>query len=316
MSYRLELDESIPDGIRRIATEQADKALFSLTESDESMDERIHDARKRFKKIRAVLRIFRDATDQVVYQDENACFRDAGRQLAAMRERAVAVATVDRIHDHFADQLVAKALAPVRSRLAADYEAVRAEFGTSNRLEQVVEVVDAARQRIARWPVEYDNFEALRSGLQRVYKRGYKGLHTAYDHPSTENYHEWRKRVKYLWYHLRILQKAWPDVLDEWADATHDLADYLGDDHDLAELRELLLNHPGLADDSALHQTLIGLIDRWRTRLQNDAFPLAQRIYVDKPKDFAHRLGIFWQSARIAEELHPARASATLSDLL
>lgn len=314
MSYRLVLDETIPDGIRRIATEQADKALSSLTDADVSVDERVHDARKCFKKIRAVLRLVRDEIGEDVYQRENVSFRDAGRQLADMRERAVTVATLDRIGEHFSEQLAEQALASVRSRLVADYAAAREEFSQSDRLQQVAEMVRAARQRIAQWPIEQHDFEALRPGLQRVYKRGCKGLRAAYVRPSAENYHAWRKRVKYLWYHLRVLRNGWPDVLDGWVGATHDLAGYLGDDHDLAELRGRLLTDPVLVDDAARHQALIGLIDRWRIRLQNDAFPLAQRIYVDKPKDFTRRMAIFWQAGQVAGELCPAQEPATLPD--
>ena len=60
MSYRLELNESLPDGIKRIVKEQIDQALEQLRESPEGRNEAVHDARKRFKKIRAVLRLVRD----------------------------------------------------------------------------------------------------------------------------------------------------------------------------------------------------------------------------------------------------------------
>ena len=62
MSYRLEPQEPLGAGIKRIAREQIDQALEQLTANPENRDEAVHDARKRFKKIRAALRLVRDRT--------------------------------------------------------------------------------------------------------------------------------------------------------------------------------------------------------------------------------------------------------------
>ncbi len=45
--------------------------------------------------------------------------------------------------------------------------------------------------------------------------------------------HEWRKRVKDLWYHVTLLQDAWRPVMSALADEAHELSDRLGDEHDL-----------------------------------------------------------------------------------
>mgnify|MGYP006312215141 CR=1 FL=1 len=60
MSYRLETDEARPIGIKRIALEQVNQALDQLTDMSADQDEVVHDVRKRFKKVRAVLRLVRD----------------------------------------------------------------------------------------------------------------------------------------------------------------------------------------------------------------------------------------------------------------
>ncbi|NIR50351.1 hypothetical protein GWO43_17745 [candidate division KSB1 bacterium] len=60
MSYRLDDQETLPDGITRIATEQVGRALGQLTTGVDDRDEAVHDARKCLKKVRAVLRLVRD----------------------------------------------------------------------------------------------------------------------------------------------------------------------------------------------------------------------------------------------------------------
>ena len=64
--------EGVPAGIERIIREQIERAIEELTgQTNNSQDEAVHEARKCFKKIRAVLRLVRDELPQAVYQREN-----------------------------------------------------------------------------------------------------------------------------------------------------------------------------------------------------------------------------------------------------
>lgn len=75
MTYRLKADESVPQGIKRIATEQIEKAISKLSATDElGVDEAVHQAGKRLKKTRAVIRLVRDRLDKDNYKQENARF--------------------------------------------------------------------------------------------------------------------------------------------------------------------------------------------------------------------------------------------------
>lgn len=90
MAFYLRDRESVAVRFKRIANEQAKKALFQVTvviQQDPS--EAVHDARKRFKKIRALLRLVRDQLGEDVYQSENACFRALGRRLSDVRDAQV-----------------------------------------------------------------------------------------------------------------------------------------------------------------------------------------------------------------------------------
>jgi hypothetical protein len=86
--------------------------------------------------------------------------------------------------------------------------------------------------------------------------------------------------------------------MEELANQTHELSGYVGDDHDLALLREKFANEPGKVEDQAAVETLLALIDRRRAELQEQAIPLGQRIFEDKPKDFVVRLKGYWQAWR------------------
>ena len=66
-------------------------------ESGAEPEEVVHDARKRFKKIRAVLRLVRGGIDRRVFDRENVRFRDAGRPLSEVRDVGVLVQALDRL---------------------------------------------------------------------------------------------------------------------------------------------------------------------------------------------------------------------------
>lgn len=297
MSYRLEAHESLPTNIKRIAREQVDQALGQLRHlPHDDRDEAIHDARKCFKKIRAVLRLVRDEIGAESYTRENACYRDAGRRLSDIRDSAVMVETVDEIIKHFDDQLAPGTFAGLRERLVEEHQAYKQDvLDHQGAMSEVAATIETARSRIPSWHVRHDDFSALYGGLRRVYKRGRNRMTEAYAEPSPERYHEWRKRAKYLWYHTRILKPLWPELLTEVVGPLHDLGDYLGDDHDLFELRRTITNRPELMNDRTETQALIGLIDRRRRELQAAARPIAERIYAEKPKAFVDRIAGYWQ---------------------
>ena len=70
----------------------------------------------------------------------------------------------------------------------------------------------------------------------------------AVDKPTVPRLHEWRKRTKDLRYALELLEPLWPDVMEAFAAEVDDLADLLGEDHDLA-LLEAFVRDPSLACD-------------------------------------------------------------------
>ena len=60
MAFQLKESESVGNGIRRILRKELKEALQELTGAEAS-DESIHGVRKRFKRLRAVVRLMRDA---------------------------------------------------------------------------------------------------------------------------------------------------------------------------------------------------------------------------------------------------------------
>ena len=155
--------------------------------------------------------------------------------------------------------------------------------------------IETGDERVDGWPLGKQGFELLRPGLQRAYARGRRRYREAREDPSDERLHELRKRSKDLWYHLRLLRRGWPEVIETTADEAHELSDLLGDDHDLVVLgADLEHGFEPLTDGQREH--LRKLIEARRGELQEQSFALAERIFAEKPKRFVKRIGAYWEA--------------------
>ena len=295
MAYRLKASESVFKGIKRIATEQIEKAISDLSVTDETVDEAVHQARKRLKKTRAVVRLVRDRLEEKVYKQENARYRDIGRKLANLRDAKVQIGTLDNLTAHFGNTIDEEAFTDIRRELQVDYRREYQRVLDEGIIISVKNELKDAKTQIDNWKIKSSGWKAVDKSLKRVYKRGYKGLDLAMSKPTVENLHDWRKRVKYLRYHLSILRPIWSEIIEEWIDRTHDLSDYLGEDHDLAVLQEFVSNRPERFDRQNTLESLNALIDLRRQELQPQAIFIGRRIYTEKDKRFVKRLNNYWQ---------------------
>ncbi|MDX6718431.1 MAG: hypothetical protein QOJ63_685 [Solirubrobacteraceae bacterium] len=302
-SYRLHADEYVPDGIRRIARGQLLDAHDELSgASAHTLGDAVHETRKGLKRLRASVRLTRDAIGAQTYERENAAFRDTAQRLAAGRDAQVLLETLDALRDRFADELAPLATAALRARLEDERE--RAVAATRHDDAGIAAVLGALAQAVARtptWSLEPDGFDALSPGLRRIYRRGRKRMRAARRDPSPENLHEWRKRVKDLWHASQIVRAAQPDRLKLVSTRAHDLADLLGDAHDLSMLRDYVESHPQCFEDAASKRGLLAVIDRREDKLRRKALKRGRRLYKRKPKRFVRAIERGWRERAAAD---------------
>lgn len=320
MSYKLEADEGVREGIVRCATEQLDRAVGTLSDSlaDDPVGA-VHTARKAVKKERSLLRLVRGTIPAKRRRRENTALRDATRELSDARDAEVMIQTLDRLSARFTGQLPESTFEGARRLLIPERDARRAQLTDSALAIQSVQELDAVRRRVDGWPLRRDGWSAIGPGLGRSYQRGRQAMEAARHRRSLGKLHDWRKRVKDLWYQERLLAPAGGPTVRGQAKDLKRLSDLLGDDHDLGVLRgRLTVGHPDAAVDI---EALLALIDHRRAELQTEAFRLGKRVYGERPRAFVQRMRRSWEAGRavaaVPRELHPAeladatRASST-----
>jgi hypothetical protein len=163
------------------------------------------------------------------------------------------------------------------------------------RLLQLREELSAKRLDVESWTITGDDSDVVLRGMADCYKRGSKAMVKAVARRTDPRLHEWRKRCKDHWYHMRLLEGLWPAELHGRVLACSELCELLGDDRDLAVLAAWLSHHAesiaGLADNS----TLRSLIRECRHDLQVRAFALGRYVFAEKPNWLRKRLCAYWQ---------------------
>ena len=297
-AYRLLAREPTGPGIKRILTAQIDDAIVQLrAEPGTEPADAIHEARKDVKKIRSALRLVRDEIGDDTWRRENDHYRDLARKLSSFRDAEILVEALDGVGERFGPT-ARERFGVLRKQLDDENRAAHDDGSVERAMAGAAAELAAGRSRIDALPLESDGWELIAPGLHRSYRRGRKRLRAVEEEPSVTNLHELRKRVKDLWYQLRLIRDADRGMLEPLADHAHDLSDHLGDDHDLALLRDEVQRRRDLFSNPADQRHLLHEIDQRRGELQFAAISLGERIYAEKPKRFTKRLEKRWEAWR------------------
>jgi len=295
MAYRFKRKESVENGLRRIAGEQLQKAIDEIGSEELDRHEAVHQVRKRFKKIRGLVRLARPGLGET-YDTVNRWYRDAGRRLSRVRDAESVLEALEKLRTRFDEPFAEQAFADVEGRLKERRRKIAEDWtGLENDLAELREQLHAAKNGLEEWSLSGDEQKAVWAGFQKTYRRGCRAISTATTDRSDEALHEWRKRMKYHWYHLRLLQNVWKPVVKSRADELSELSDLLGDDHDLAVFTQLIKDDPAEFGSEQSLEVLLGVIRRRRRQLQKAAFQLGSRVCAEKPKGLRKRMKRYWQ---------------------
>jgi CHAD domain-containing protein len=288
MGYRFRHDDnSVEAGVRRIAAEQLGRAVASL--EGDALHAGVHDARKRVKKVRGLLRLVRPGFKG--FARENAALRDAARTLSGLRDHAAMIEALDRLAARYPDRIDGRRMVPLRRELEARRDDAAGANDLGDRIAAFRAVLSAAKDRAEGWTLKAPGWEALGPGLGRGYAQGREAMRVAHKTGRGEDFHAFRKRVKDHGYHARLLAPVWPVLMGPYAALVDDLGEVLGEQHDLVAFAPVVAGS-ALAPDA--RGALEDLIVEERRRLEARALVTAARVYAERPKAMARRMGAWW----------------------
>lgn len=310
----LQLGESEPlgDGVKRVTMEQLEHAAAGYFSQDASFGEAVHESRKSVKKVRALLRLVEGELSDRIFDFEDRSLRDTSRLVSEIRSAQGVLDAANSIQSLFGDFLAEGTFSEMIGRLSARRDLIELKaVEDPNLVGRVVRGLERAYNRYSAWPTDPEarkvyghgirnSFDAIDPGLSKTYRRGRHAMATAYRRGQPGQFHDWRKRVKDMRHQMEFLAPLWPEVVVGTAMTLDRLGNILGEDHDLAELLDLLRQRSDLCPDPRERSLFRALAHQRRVELQTAAEILGRRVYAEKPASVSRRFGEYWEARQLA----------------
>jgi hypothetical protein len=281
MSFKfLPEDETVEQGVRRIALDQIERALAGLDDPDLDLGEKIHVSRRRCKKLRAMLRLVRPVLKQ--YGTFDAVIRDAAASLSTARDAQVQLETYDALTRPGGGRK------KVRSALLEQAQAAKDAEKIQDILEDFGSIMRSMRWPVSEMRLTRDGFRAIADGLEVNYADGRDALRAAGRKQEDEQFHDARKSLKYYMHHCNLLRETAPQLLDAQRELASDAGDALGDHHNLAVLKQTCSTLP--SGDDIVELAMVRQEELARTALR-----LGGQLMAEEPKAMRQRLHHYWR---------------------
>ena len=268
---------------RRALLAELDKAVEELGKPHPS-DACVHNIRKELKRARAALRMLRECIGIRAYRRDNALLRDAARPLTPLRDARVQLQTLEQLRTKKGSR---RFLARFRKDLEGRRRHARRGLRPAE-LTGAARVLRGVRRRAEALPAGRLANPRAR-GLEHAFKKARTAFAAARRQGTDESLHEWRKQTKYFADQLEMLLPFGSKLFEKSHELAKQLADCLGDDHDLAILTEQIHEHAQGTDAPAVAEAvreLIGRVGRRRRKLQRRALHLGRRLYCGRAARF------------------------------
>jgi CHAD domain-containing protein len=297
MPFSIRPDRDFKSQFRKVARRQLRHAIKTLDERPQGLDQAIHEARKRLKRVRSLYRLVSSEMPKFSAR-ENARLRGIAKSLSNLRDAAALVETATYLHDRARDTDEAEALGRIVGVLGARRDQIAA--AQSDPQAMAADTVCALKKAIA----ALDDI-SLKGGHRRhgrIVARGWddairkarKALAACEGHVSTEAFHTLRKRAQdYRAYHT-LLNPLWPAAMVAKYNAATGLIDLLGRVNDLELLCDLVEtehHHFDNADDLA---HLLYAIIFHQQQDRHAAIDRAEEIFGKDADHEATRIELLW----------------------
>jgi CHAD domain-containing protein len=264
--------------VRGVLLEQLDDAVGRLKKNGKS-DTTVHDVRRELKRARATLRLLRKSMGGPAYRRDNWAIRDVARLLTPLRDAKVLVRTLGRLRRVGDDDDLGTAGSLLTRQFQEERQAIARRL-LPQHLVAAADVLRTVKERVREIPRARLDECAISEGLGRVYKAGRRAFRRVKDQGTDRRLHEWRKQVKYLLNQIDVVRQLGGAKMKKRRKYSCQLADILGDDHDLAVLDAKIK----ASADPEVSRRFALRIEKRRTVLQREAHRVGRLLYRGKAR--------------------------------
>lgn len=244
--------------------------------------EQVHILRVTCKRMRSYLRMVRPRMKRSDFRKENRTLRDLNRLLSTSRDAQVLCDTLRLVCDQLNPETQSCACDQLRPELP-----VPPDVSDYPEIQTVGTGLEAFLQRADHFlPPPEKGWPYLRDGFHLTFHQANDGYREALQSRKAEDFHEWRKTLKYLRFQTELLLDIESLIIPGMHDTLIDLERSLGQHHDtflLAQHVAAQRNRNDLEPD--LVETVMFETGKRSESLEKDILAKARRLFVSEGPD-------------------------------
>ena len=257
----------------------------------------IHEVRTNIKKIRGVLRLLRHEIGDESYSEMNGYYRDLAQEVALLRDDTSQIELLQEIKLKLRNPAVTKAIDKIISQHRRNRKKAFDHFKETGHAEDIKQMILSLQQMIHNLDFAGDPESFILKSLQHIYHQARSAFETTELVNDDEIYHSWRKQVKYLTYHLMLLNKAWPNSIRAYISDLSVLGSTLGKLHDLNLFQEAIKNKTIVIPDKDSRNKLMRYLYNRQSVLRKRVQTLGEQCFAESSDAFAIRIFKNWENS-------------------
>jgi CHAD domain-containing protein len=285
--------QNIGNRLVQAVSRQAGKAGYFCAAENISANQAIHELRRLFKRLKALLRFFNKTPDLTAVQLQKD-IRNFGKLLAQLRESAVNVELFD--NEISGNKILSeKKIRNARELLVKQNKMLIAVgFMENNLCNTIRTFFDGFEPVLVQNTKEFPSKNHVFSEICKSYLKSYTLFHQLPANPHPEEWHNLRKLLKRLWYQLDFIRFLHPRYIKLKTDQLNKVTDQLGDDHDLhIFLKDLLAGDYGFNAEEL--RIITNQVENLRELNQLKLYPRLKQFFTAPPEEFDQKLERFFK---------------------
>lgn len=303
MPYRLDPSKTFGEEVRALASDLLADAIAILSDNSGDRHEAIHEARKKFKRLRGLYRLIAPLTP-TFSKAENARLRDVARSLSGARDAAALVENISYLSQHSRSTAETEALEAAHTALTNRRDRIYSEEG------DLSAVIDAAIAECEIGLAEVQQLSlpgsrrSIAKGIAKAWVKNAKKAALAREEcrkgEKAEAFHDLRKCSQTYRMYLALLRKIWPSAMLAKEKNATQLAEWLGHQNDLSVLGACADREPEIFGNGDTLARLLDAIINQQQTLERNSLELSDLVFRDNPVAESKLIKSLWKRAASA----------------
>ncbi|MEN8116449.1 MAG: CHAD domain-containing protein [Bacteroidota bacterium] len=267
---------------------QVEKIEYFLSAEKISPNLAVHEIRKSFKRIRALLKFYYSA-ESTIAKETSKQFSELGKAISTVRDSYIVVQLFERLAND--NKLISeRKLKSAKDKLAEKNRLlVQNSFTESESRYAILNYLQNFKLKLSK-EIVYPGDEKIVGRLNASYTKSYNYFNRSEFSDYFEILHQLRKRLKVLWYQMEFVKFINLKYFTPKAEQLHKITEQLGEDHDffifLTEINNTQLG---------LYQTEIEILRNQVQHLRDlshlKLMPRLKQFLSETPEVFGEKMG-------------------------